>query len=196
MNKPHLFVPDIRCTAYISNLPFDLTNIDVHKLFSKHGKIIKVTLLRDKDSRKSKGVAFVLFSNAQEALDCCNACDRTEMFGRTLTASIAKDNGKSAQHAQRKQYPDKSRCYECGTEGHMSYSCPKNVLGSKTPPRKEGRKNAKRKQPNESQDSFDCVSDRDDKVIVDSFSTPAVCKKVKYRKSNYFSDDEELDTED
>ncbi|XP_041763429.1 zinc finger CCHC-type and RNA-binding motif-containing protein 1-like [Anopheles merus] len=197
MNKPKLFVPDIRCTAYISNLPFDLTNIDVQKLFSKHGKIIKVTILRDKVSRKSKGVAFVLFSNAQEAQDCCNACNSTEMFGRTLKASIAKDNGKSAQHAQRKQYPDKSRCYECGTEGHMSYSCPKNVLGNKTPPRKKDRKQAKRKQSNETTASFDWASDVEEGLTASLEPTTAGCtKKVKYRKSKYFSDDEELDSED
>uniref|UniRef100_A0A182PNJ2 Zinc finger CCHC-type and RNA-binding motif-containing protein 1 n=1 Tax=Anopheles epiroticus TaxID=199890 RepID=A0A182PNJ2_9DIPT len=198
MNKPKLLVPDIRCTAYISNLPYDLTNIDVHKLFSKHGKIIKVTILRDKVSRKSKGVAFVLFSNAQEALDCCNACNSTEMFGRTVKASIAKDNGKSAEHAHRKQYPDKSRCYECGVEGHMSYSCPKNVLGSKSPPRKERRKIVKRKHPTESTESTAWASDAEEEPVTASAdsTTTVGTKKVKYRKSNYFSDDEELDTED
>ncbi|XP_035900660.1 zinc finger CCHC-type and RNA-binding motif-containing protein 1-like [Anopheles stephensi] len=198
MSKPKLIVPDIRSTAYISNLPFDLTNIDVHKLFSKHGKIVKVTILRDKVTRKSKGVAFVLFASAQEALECCNACNNAEMFGRTLKASIAKDNGKSVEHAQRKQYPDKSRCYECGTEGHMSYSCPKNVLGSKTPPRKGGRVNAKRKHQREEESSgWASESEMDALGVGPGTDTGSVCtKKVKYRKSEYFSDDEEIETED
>ncbi|XP_052903315.1 zinc finger CCHC-type and RNA-binding motif-containing protein 1-like [Anopheles moucheti] len=197
MSKQKL-VPDIQRTAYISNLPYDLTNIDVHKLFSKHGKIVKVTILRDKTTRKSKGVAFVLFANASEALECCNACNDTEMFGRTLKASIAKDNGKSGEHAQRKQYPDKSRCYECGEEGHMSYSCPKNVLGSKTPPRKGGHMRAKRKHQNEEEATgwgSECESDAP-VVRADLEMTAVNTKKVKYKKSAYFSDDEELDTED
>uniref|UniRef100_A0A182R3Q8 Zinc finger CCHC-type and RNA-binding motif-containing protein 1 n=1 Tax=Anopheles funestus TaxID=62324 RepID=A0A182R3Q8_ANOFN len=198
MSKQKSFVPDIRSTAYISNLPYDLTNIDVHKLFSKHGKIVKVTILRDKETRKSKGVAFVLFANAQEAMECCNACNNAEMFGRTLKASIAKDNGKSGEHAQRKQYPDKSRCYECGEEGHMSYSCPKNVLGSKTPPRKGGRMKAKRKHQNEEESkNWGSETESDAPAVRSDVDTVAVCtKKVKYRKSEYFSDDEELDTED
>uniref|UniRef100_A0A8W7PKP8 CCHC-type domain-containing protein n=1 Tax=Anopheles coluzzii TaxID=1518534 RepID=A0A8W7PKP8_ANOCL len=99
------------------------------------------------------------------------------MFGRTLKASIAKDNGKSAQHAQRKQYPDKSRCYECGTEGHMSYSCPKNVLGNKTPPRKKDRKQAKRKQPNETTASFDWASDTEEGLAASLEPTTAGCTK-------------------
>ncbi|XP_058059926.1 zinc finger CCHC-type and RNA-binding motif-containing protein 1-like [Anopheles bellator] len=136
MDQRQLFVPDVRCTAYVSNLPFTLTNIDVNKLFSIHGKIIKVTILRDKVTRKSKGVAFILYSKPQEALECCNACNNAEMFGRMLKASIAKDNGKASKNAHRKHYPNKSRCFECGGDGHLSYSCPTNVLGSKTPPHK------------------------------------------------------------
>ena len=36
------------------------------------------------------------------------------MFGRTLKVSIAKDNGRAAEFIRRKEYKDKSRCYECG----------------------------------------------------------------------------------
>uniref|UniRef100_A0AAG5CQ74 Zinc finger CCHC-type and RNA-binding motif-containing protein 1 n=1 Tax=Anopheles atroparvus TaxID=41427 RepID=A0AAG5CQ74_ANOAO len=188
---PH--VPDVRCTAYISNLPFNLTNIDVHKLFEKHGKIVKVTILRDKTTRKSKGVAFVLYSTPQEAQECCSACNNTEMFGRTVKASIAKDNGKSADNAQRKHYPDKSRCYECGTEGHLSYNCPKNVLGSKTPPRKAGAERTKRKQRAAESESFGCASEPEDTHLSSTDDGQSVVKRVKYKKSEYFSDDEEVE---
>ncbi|XP_053680909.1 zinc finger CCHC-type and RNA-binding motif-containing protein 1-like [Anopheles nili] len=185
-------VPDVRCTAYISNLPYHLTNIDVHKLLSKHGKIVKVTILRDKKSRKSKGVAFVLFSKANEALDCCKALDNTQMFSRTIKASIAKDNGKSAENSQRKHYPDKSRCFECGTEGHMSYSCPRNVFGNKTPPRKSS-KGTKRKQRVEPE-SYAWESESEDSPAARVTSeTVSISKRAKYKKSEYFSDDEELE---
>jgi len=36
------------------------------------------------------------------------------MFGRTIKASIAKDNGRASEFIRRKVYKDKSRCYECG----------------------------------------------------------------------------------
>lgn len=55
------------------------------------------------------------------------------MFGRTLKISIAKDNGRSVEFDAKRTYPDKQRCYECGHEGHLSYNCPSNVLGSREP---------------------------------------------------------------
>ncbi|KAM7467237.1 hypothetical protein LguiB_014799 [Lonicera macranthoides] len=64
--------------------------------------------------------------------------------GRTLSTSIAADNGHAPEFIQRKVYKDKSRCYECGEGGHLSYECPKNQLGPRERPqpkrtRREGR---------------------------------------------------------
>jgi len=68
------------------------------------------------------------------------------MFGRTLKCSIAIDNGRSAEFIRRKAYPDKSMCYECGQEGHLSYQCERNALGDRPPPQKKERKPKKRAQ--------------------------------------------------
>lgn len=56
------------------------------------------------------------------------------MFGRTLRASIATDNGRSAEFVRKRTYENKQRCFECGDEGHLSYKCPVNVLGEREPP--------------------------------------------------------------
>jgi len=65
------------------------------------------------------------------------------MFGRTLRSNLAIDNGRSVEFIRRKSYPDKSRCYECGEEGHLSYKCPKNALGERNPPPKKDKKRKK-----------------------------------------------------
>lgn len=59
------------------------------------------------------------------------------MFGRTVKASIAKDNGRTTEFIRRRDYPNKSRCYECGELGHLSYKCEKNLLGNREPPQRK-----------------------------------------------------------
>ncbi|KAK8722912.1 hypothetical protein OTU49_012118, partial [Cherax quadricarinatus] len=129
-----------RTTVYVSNLPFSLTNTDLYQIFEKFGKLVRVTVLRDKSTRKSRGVAFMLYLTRDDAQACVRGTDGCEMFGRTLKASIAKDNGRAPEFIRRREYPDKSRCYECGEAGHLSYSCPKNILGDREPVKKKSKK--------------------------------------------------------
>ncbi|KAG8005663.1 Zinc finger CCHC-type and RNA-binding motif-containing protein 1 [Nibea albiflora] len=135
-----------KSTVYVSNLPFSLTNNDLHKLFTKYGKVVKVTIVKDKDTRKSKGVAFVLFLDRESAHNCARAVNNKQLFGRTVKASIAVDNGRATEFIRRRNYTDKTKCYECGDTGHLSYACPKNILGDREPPKKKEKKKKKRDQ--------------------------------------------------
>ncbi|XP_034255785.1 zinc finger CCHC-type and RNA-binding motif-containing protein 1-like [Thrips palmi] len=132
-----------KSTVYVGNLPFSLTNNDLHKIFERYGKVVKVTVKKDKITRKSQGVAFVLFLKKEDAQACAQSLNGQEMFGRRLKSSIALDNGRSTEFIRRRNYPDKKRCYECGEEGHLSYSCSKNALGDREPPPKKERKRKK-----------------------------------------------------
>lgn len=93
--------------------------------------------MRDKLTRESKGVAFILFVDRQSAHRAVQAMNRKELFGRTLKCSIAKDNGRASEFIRRRYYKDKSRCYECGEFGHLSFRCPKNALGDREQPVKK-----------------------------------------------------------
>ncbi|CAD7084396.1 unnamed protein product [Hermetia illucens] len=129
-----------KSTVYISNLPFSLTNNDLYKIFEKHGKIVKVTIMRNRETRKSRGVAFVNYVRVEDAEACVQATDNVEMFGRTLKAGIAIDNGKGQPAGKKRKFTDVVRCFECGAEGHVSYKCPENILGDRPRPKKEKKK--------------------------------------------------------
>lgn len=138
-----------KSTVYVSNLPFSLTNNDLHKLFTKYGKVVKVTVVKDKDTRRSKGVAFVLFLERESAHNCARAINNKQLFGRTVKANIAIDNGRATEFIRRRNYTDKSKCYECGDSGHLSYACPQNMLGEREPPKKKEKKKKKKAQQQE-----------------------------------------------
>ncbi|XP_069084947.1 zinc finger CCHC-type and RNA-binding motif-containing protein 1 [Pleurodeles waltl] len=206
-----------KSTAYVSNLPFSLTNNDLHRIFSKYGKVVKVTVLKDRQTRRSKGVAFVLFLDKESAQNCVRTLNNKELFGRVLKASIAVDNGRAAEFIRRRDYYDKTKCYECGDTGHLSYACPKNMLGEREPPKKKEKKKKKIMeaeeeivQDEESEDegedpALDSLSQaiafqqaridderRRAKQIAGESSTSDDSKRPRIKKSAYFSDEEEL----
>ncbi|XP_021897705.1 U11/U12 small nuclear ribonucleoprotein 31 kDa protein [Carica papaya] len=123
-----------KSTVYVANLDYSLTNSDVHTLFSTFGKVARVTVLKDRETRQSRGVAFVLFVSRDDALKAARTMDGKVLNGRTLTASIAADNGRAAEFIKKRVYKDKSKCYECGVSGHLSYECPRNQLGPRERP--------------------------------------------------------------
>lgn len=131
-----------KSTVYVSNLDYTLTNSDLHTIFSTFGKVAKVTVVKDRVTRKSRGVGFILFVCREDAIRAIKGIDGKVLNGRTITASIASDNGRAAEFIRKKVYKDKSRCYECGEEGHLSYECPKNLFGprERPEPSKKGRR--------------------------------------------------------
>ncbi|XP_040080949.1 zinc finger CCHC-type and RNA-binding motif-containing protein 1-like [Oryx dammah] len=204
-----------KSTVYVSNLPFSLTNNDLYRIFSKYGKVVKVTIMKDKDTRRSKGVAFILFLDKDSAQNCTRAINNKQLFGRVIKASIAIDNGRAAEFIRRRNYFDKSKCYECGESGHLSYACPKNMLGEREPPKKKEKK--KIPEPEEEIEEVEESEDEGEDPALDSLSQAIAFQQAKIeeepkkwkpssggpstsddsrrpriKKSTYFSDEEEL----
>ncbi|KAI8511096.1 Zinc finger CCHC-type and RNA-binding motif-containing protein 1 [Branchiostoma belcheri] len=135
---------------------------------------------------------------------------------------MAKDNGRASEFIRRKVYKDKSQCYECGEEGHLSYACPKNTLGEREPPPKKERKRKKSQMPEEEQPEEEEESDEGEDPALDSLgaairyeqakieeeeyryrvatgsyaeastSQAEDTKKKKFKKDEYFSDEEDI----
>ena len=124
--------------------------------------------MKDKVTRESKGVAFVLYVDRAAAYKSVQAMNRKELFGRRLRCSIAKDNGRASEFIKRRYYKDKSRCYECGEYGHLSYKCPKNALGDRERPVKKKRK--KKEGEGKDGDAQDVQSDEEEEELDDDLT--------------------------
>ena len=82
-----------------------------------------MTVVKEKESRESKGVAFILFVDRSSAQRAVRVMNDRELFGRKLKCCIAKDNGRTKDYIKRKIYKDKSFCYECGVS-----TCTKGMM--------------------------------------------------------------------
>ncbi|KAE8637142.1 hypothetical protein CSA_011812 [Cucumis sativus] len=98
-----------KSTLYVSNFDYSLTNSDLHTLFSNFGKIARVTVLKDRQTRKSRGVAFVQFISQDDAVKAAKQMHGKILNGRVLKAAIATDNGRAAEFIRKRVYKDKSR---------------------------------------------------------------------------------------
>ncbi|KAI9111321.1 hypothetical protein K1719_017733 [Acacia pycnantha] len=189
-----------KSTLYVSNLDFSLTNSDLNTLFSTFGKIARVTILKDRVTRQSRGVAFIQYVSRDDAQKATREMNRKILNGRTLTASIAADNGRAPEFIKKRVYKDKSRCYECGEGGHLSYECPKNQLGprERPVPKRERRVGGyqRTEEDDDGSDGGDQFEDDNWASIVDNGvderllagNEKAVGKK-KAKKASYFSDE-------
>lgn len=77
---------------YVGNLPYSINDQDLAEMFGKFGPTKQVNLIIDKETRRSKGFAFVTFETA-EAAQAALQLDNTEIDGRKLRVNPAKEDG-------------------------------------------------------------------------------------------------------
>lgn len=77
-------------TLYVGNLPYRANEAAVRELFSQHGDVRSVRLMRDRNTGKRKGFGFVEI-NESSADTAINALNDQEFQQRTLKVREAKD---------------------------------------------------------------------------------------------------------
>ena len=77
-------------TLYVGNLPYKANESHVKELFSKHGEVFAVRLMKDKRTGKRRGFGFVVMaaSDAETAIARLNEKDYMQ---RTLKIRIANE---------------------------------------------------------------------------------------------------------
>jgi RNA recognition motif-containing protein len=75
---------------YVGNLSFSTTEDDLQNLFLQAGTVVSVALIKDRDSGRSKGFAFVEMSNQAEAQKAIGMFNGHSLSDRELRVSIAQ----------------------------------------------------------------------------------------------------------
>lgn len=80
---------------FISNLDFDVTADQLREMFSEVGTCISVVVAVDKESKRSKGFAFVEMDNDDTAKKAIDALNNKAVNGRPM--KVSEDRGKTSQ---------------------------------------------------------------------------------------------------
>lgn len=97
---------DYRDTAYIyiGGLPFDLSEGDIITIFSQYGEPVHVNLVRDKETGKSKGFAFLKYEDQRSTDLAVDNLGGASVLGRILkvdhTRYKSKDDGENIDNAK------------------------------------------------------------------------------------------------
>jgi len=75
---------------YVGNLSYSTGEQEVESLFSTHGAIESVKLIRDQMTGQSRGFGFVEMLNDAEGRAAMQSLDQHEFEGRRLTVNEAK----------------------------------------------------------------------------------------------------------
>ncbi|KAF7823225.1 heterogeneous nuclear ribonucleoprotein Q-like [Senna tora] len=76
--------------VYVKNLPKDVTQDQLKKLFEHHGKITKVVLPPAKSGQEKNRIGFVHFVERSSAMKALKNTERYELSGQVLECSLAK----------------------------------------------------------------------------------------------------------
>mmetsp|Transcript_12220 Transcript_12220/g.14201 ORF Transcript_12220/g.14201 Transcript_12220/m.14201 type:complete len:228 (-) Transcript_12220:1049-1732(-) len=115
--------PPDKTSVYVTGLSFDISNKEIHTMFEQCGKIVKLGVPRFRDSKRSKGIAFITFADEDMASKCLAMDGTTVQEGkRFLSVTLQKPKGPGKDSRSGK------RCYRCGSDKHDPSQCKNNRI--------------------------------------------------------------------
>ena len=75
---------------YVGNLSYSTTEEDLRALFAQAGAVASVALIKDRDTGKSKGFAFVEMATQAEAQKAITMFNAFKLENRTLVVNLAR----------------------------------------------------------------------------------------------------------
>lgn len=75
---------------YVGNLSYDATDSDIRELFEAHGTVSDVFIVKDRESGRPRGFAFVSMGTPEEMNAAIEGLNGEEFLGRALTINEAR----------------------------------------------------------------------------------------------------------
>jgi cold-inducible RNA-binding protein len=75
---------------YVGNLPYEVSENDLQDLFAQAGPVASVTVMRDRDTGRARGFAFVEMASEGDVQVAIDRFNEQPFGGRTLTVNEAR----------------------------------------------------------------------------------------------------------
>ena len=75
---------------FISNISFKVREQALQELFAQYGEVTSVRIIKDKETRRSKGYGFVEMANEGEAHSAINQLNGSMHYERNIVVAEAK----------------------------------------------------------------------------------------------------------
>ena len=76
---------------YVGNLSYETSQASLRTLFERHGEVVSVSLITDRQTGRSKGFAFVEMGTPEQAQAAKSALDGAQLDGRSLKLDDARE---------------------------------------------------------------------------------------------------------
>ena len=93
---------------YVGNLSYDSTQEDIQSLFETYGTVSDVFIVKDRESGRPRGFAFVTMETKESMLAAIEALNGHEFMGRALAINEARPR----EDRGRGNFREKSRGYD------------------------------------------------------------------------------------
>jgi cold-inducible RNA-binding protein len=75
---------------YVGNLSFSTTETELEEAFGEYGQVKAVNIVKDRDTGRSRGFAFVEMRDAREGRDAIEGVNLRNIGGRSITVNEAR----------------------------------------------------------------------------------------------------------
>ena len=76
---------------FVGGLSANLDDVDLKEMFELYGDVQSALLIKDKNTGKSKGFAFIDMPNDSEGKEAMDLLDGVAIFGKKIAVKLAED---------------------------------------------------------------------------------------------------------
>ncbi len=77
-------------SIYVGNLSYTTTEDDLREAFAQYGKVSVVNIVKDRETGRPRGFAFVEMADGKEATTAIKELNLREISGRSITVNEAR----------------------------------------------------------------------------------------------------------